>query len=159
MKRKNIVRVLLLAAVLALLAVIWVFSDQPGEVSEGLTVATAMPLAEMAAAAQSEGDAAVLATWYHIFGTIFRKTAHLLEYTLLGLLLGLLARSFSVKAIWIPWAAGTILAAMDEVHQYFVPGRTGLVTDVLLDSAGVLLGICALYIIHKIRRKNHVHDQ
>lgn len=38
-----------------------------------------------------------------------------------------------------------IRAALDEVHQLFVPGRGGMWQDVLLDGCGVLAGIVLAY--------------
>ena len=35
---------------------------------------------------------------------------------------------------------GVAYAMTDEIHQLFVPGRSCQVTDVLIDSAGVLFG-------------------
>ena len=37
-----------------------------------------------------------------------------------------------------------LYAATDEVHQLFVPGRSGQVSDVLLDSAGAIAGLALL---------------
>lgn len=31
---------------------------------------------------------------------------------------------------------GVMYAANDEIHQLFIPGRSGQITDVLIDSAG-----------------------
>lgn len=50
------------------------------------------------------------------------------------------------QSVWwrtapVAWLIATAYAATDEVHQLFVPGRGGQVTDVLLDSAGALLGV------------------
>ena len=45
-----------------------------------------------------------------------------------------------MKAGWA-WVVGTLYAASDEIHQLFVPGRSGQLRDVLLDSAGVAAGI------------------
>lgn len=39
-------------------------------------------------------------------------------------------------------AAGLLYAAGDELHQLFVPGRAGQLRDILIDTAGVLLGTC-----------------
>ena len=66
-----------------------------------------------------------------------RKTAHALEYTLLGFLLMGALNQRKGWAVFI----GVIYAASDEVHQLFVPGRSGQITDVMIDSAGVILGI------------------
>ena len=44
----------------------------------------------------------------------------------------------------VPWAAGTFYAGTDEFHQLFVPGRSGQITDVILDSCGVLTGVLVM---------------
>ena len=41
-------------------------------------------------------------------------------------------------------------AISDEVHQLFVPGRAGQVRDVLIDSAGSLLGIIIIMSFEKL---------
>ena len=52
------------------------------------------------------------------------------------------------------WALATLYAATDEFHQVFVPGRSGKVADVLLDSAGALLGVLLLaLILHAIDKR------
>lgn len=51
------------------------------------------------------------------------------------------------------WALATAYAATDEVHQIFVAGRSGMFTDVLLDSAGVLAGVLLGLLIWHIARK------
>lgn len=39
------------------------------------------------------------------------------------------------------WLLGTIYAITDEIHQYFVPGRACSTLDIVIDSAGVAVGI------------------
>lgn len=73
-----------------------------------------------------------LGTW----DLVVRKAAHLTEYAILGALL--------VRALDRPAAAAALAiayAATDELHQHFVPGRTGAVVDVLIDAVGVVVGI------------------
>ncbi len=73
-----------------------------------------------------------------------RKSAHFLVYAGLGFLLCWSFSSLSWgsrKKIVLAWLTGTFYAATDEFHQLFVPGRSGQLRDVLLDSAGVLTGI------------------
>ena len=41
----------------------------------------------------------------------------------------------------IPLLIGFLYAVSDEIHQHFVPGRAMQARDVLIDTAGVLLGI------------------
>lgn len=87
-----------------------------------------------------------------------RKTAHATEYAILGMLLcGSIyekEKQRRMKTIF-PWIIGTLYAATDEFHQLFVPGRSGQITDVMLDSAGVLVGVFLIYIIwnHTVQKK------
>ena len=85
-----------------------------------------------------------------------RKTAHAAEYAILGILLTATLSSFEKRhyGLW-GWLLGTGYAATDEIHQLFVPGRSGQVTDVMLDSAGCLLGcllLCTIYHLSKLRK-------
>lgn len=75
---------------------------------------------------------------------LIRKIAHFCMYATLGALFVLV--SLRYKRTWsmhllMAWLFGTVYAASDEIHQAFVPGRGPLITDVLLDSIGVLCGI------------------
>lgn len=81
-----------------------------------------------------------------------RKTAHASEYALLGILLVGASLSFnygkiSLSRYKMAWILGTLYAASDEIHQLFVPGRSGQVTDVMIDSTGVLAGVVLSYLI------------
>lgn len=159
MKRILFRRALLWAAVIGLMAVIFAFSAQPGEESDALTAVAAMPIAELLASMQEGATEATVTHLYVLFGTLLRKAAHLTEYALLGALVALLCRSYGLTANWLPALIGIAYAATDEVHQLFVPGRLGMAADVLLDAAGVLLGVYVTHMICRIRRKKHVHDQ
>lgn len=45
------------------------------------------------------------------------------------------------KAALVAWGCAALYAATDEFHQLFVPGRAGLLTDVLIDAAGAAIGL------------------
>ena len=71
---------------------------------------------------------------------VIRKSAHLTEY---GILSALTFRALRGQQEWWKprWAIGAILltaclASIDEIHQTFVPSRTGTWHDVVLDAAG-----------------------
>ena len=68
-----------------------------------------------------------------------RKLAHAAEYAVLGALLLRAVRREAPAA-----ALGIAYALTDEIHQAFVPGRQGRPLDVLIDAAGVLLGVYVL---------------
>lgn len=81
-----------------------------------------------------------------------RKTAHVLEYALLGILIVQVFLSFQkTKGIHmvIYFCMGVGYAVTDEMHQLFVPGRSGQIGDVMIDSTGVLLGVLFSYGIYR----------
>lgn len=93
-----------------------------------------------------------------IIETIFRKLAHFCLYTLGGILILLYINLYKItdnNKVIISWTIGTAYAITDELHQLFVPGRSGEIRDVCLDSLGLITGIILLLIFLKIieRRK------
>ena len=72
-----------------------------------------------------------------------RKASHLTEYAILGALLFRALRADGQR--WnVRWSAAAVtiaaaVASFDELHQTFVPSRTGAFSDVLLDTAGATL--------------------
>jgi VanZ family protein len=67
---------------------------------------------------------------------VLRKIAHAAEFAVLGaLLVRATGRAGSAFAI------GALYAISDEVHQSFVPGRLGSPLDVVIDAAGVAIGV------------------
>jgi len=48
---------------------------------------------------------------------------------------------------------GIEYAALDEIHQLFVADRSGLITDVMIDSIGIALGICIFMFIYQMINK------
>ena len=86
-----------------------------------------------------------------------RKTAHALEYTILGILLFLTYRESFGKSLkssfGLTFLTGTAYAATDEFHQLFVPGRAGMISDVFIDSLGVLFGCILMAVLLKVPRK------
>lgn len=102
-----------------------------------------------------------------------RKAAHFTEFAMLGICLAvnmddLLKSSVSadrpvgsdaVLKKWtrlspaVTWITGTLYAASDEIHQYFVPERACSIIDVCIDSAGVVSGMLLFYAVRHIRER------
>ncbi len=85
---------------------------------------------------------------------IVRKTAHVFEYTVLGLVLysGLGAlMEHNRKVFWAASASGLLTAAIDENIQMFSPGRGPQLSDVGIDFCGVLLGCFLGYLWKRYR--------
>lgn len=85
---------------------------------------------------------------------LVRKMAHFSEFALLGAALRLLFHALRIKwPLFWAWLAGTLYAVSDEVHQMFVDSRGPAVTDVLIDSAGVLTLACLMSLLLMIRKR------
>lgn len=74
---------------------------------------------------------------------IVRKTAHFTAYAALGFCV---SASVGRRKVLSPGSLLTLgicflYACSDELHQYFVPGRACMFTDVLIDTAGALTGM------------------
>ncbi|WP_246596302.1 MULTISPECIES: VanZ family protein [Bacillaceae] len=130
-------------AVVIWMGLIFAFSHQPGgqsaELSSGVTELV-LSTVESILPIEFDRDSV------HY---VIRKGAHFSVYFVLGILvLHALRRSgFSgLRSVLFSLGICVIYAITDEVHQLFIPGRSGEVTDVLIDSAGAGVGIC-LYVI------------
>ena len=85
---------------------------------------------------------------------LVRKAAHMSEYAVLAILLGLTIREYKKE----PWlllalAATAAYAATDEFHQLFVPGRSGQLKDVLIDTAGGAIGLALLALMLYLKNR------
>ena len=85
---------------------------------------------------------------------IIRKCAHVSEFFILSILVINLVSKYNVKHIYfISFIVCVLYASSDEFHQLFVPGRSGLVTDVLIDLIGVVLGLLLVFLIRCFRKE------
>ena len=83
-----------------------------------------------------------------IIETIFRKLAHFCLYTLGGILILLHINLYKItdkNKVIASLIIGTAYAITDELHQLFVPGRSGEIRDVCIDSLGIIIGIILLF--------------
>ena len=81
---------------------------------------------------------------------LLRKTAHFIEFFALGVLLCLLFTRFlhsEMIAGLLSFVAAVLYAVADECHQYFIPGRSASLKDILLDGAGAFCGILLTLLI------------
>lgn len=85
-------------------------------------------------------------------GGLLRKVAHFTEFACLG---GLFTWLFSMlrRPGILALGCGFLAACTDETIQRFVPGRGPSVFDVLIDTAGVAVGIILLLLFLHIKRQ------
>ena len=90
---------------------------------------------------------------------LVRKSAHFTLYFILGLLIISFLKEFglSKKSIIISIIVVLLYAVSDEIHQTFIPGRSGEVLDVLIDTIGGSLSTVLYYLIY--RRNKHEQEK
>lgn len=87
---------------------------------------------------------------------VVRKAAHMTEYAILAVLLYVWInrwRISQVRRACLAAVLAILYACSDEIHQLFVAGRSGRVNDVLIDSAGAILGLALFLFIRKYAYK------
>ena len=73
----------------------------------------------------------------------------------------ILSSDKKVLSVVLFMSLGLFLGSLTEVMQLFIPGRSGKITDVIVDFIGYLLGALLLwlvYIIFKNHKKHHLHE-
>ena len=152
--RRRAARILSLLPVLLIMAVIFFFSAQPVRQSSGTSDGFVVRLIRWFYPDFDALSAVQQGQLRHSLTVFVRKTAHVLEFAALGfaLLLHLRALALPKAPVWA-WLIGALYACSDELHQLFVPGRGPRVSDVAIDSAGLILGIAVFLLCAKLLRK------
>lgn len=137
------------------MTVIFGFSAQPADVSTDTSLRVGMTIGKMSVPDFSKLPKEEQMDYAKKIEFPVRKMAHATEYAILGCLLTKLCLSLSMKKAYMwSWLMGSAYAATDEFHQLFVPGRSGQITDVMLDSVGCLTGCLLIYLILCIVKKH-----
>ena len=130
---------------------IWDNSLQNGGTSDGFSLIFAKWIAPIANKLGFYGNIWAL-------NRSIRKLAHLTEFTILGGVLYVVLRRYIeygtvVKTIGV----GIVIASLDEFIQLFSLGRSSQLSDVLIDTVGIIIGISVVkltyYISHDKRSK------
>lgn len=151
--------VLLHVLVVAWMLVIFCFSAQPADASADLSGSISHLFMRLINFVFCFGwDEATLLEMAYMWDYPIRKLAHMTEFGILAVLIYFLMRyygKFSVtkKKYVDAWLLTVCYACTDEFHQLFVPGRSGNLFDVGVDSTGALLALVCLYIVQKIYMK------
>lgn len=154
--------VMYLPSVCLMIVIFW-FSSQPGEESSAESSQIVHILLHVLEIVQGKAfSAEEVVFWAEKIHTPVRKLAHMTEYAVLSWSLVLPAvlqkgealyeqtadmrRMAWKKPVWAQLVFRNMAvvlgyAATDEFHQLFVEGRSGKVTDVLIDGCGALCGI------------------
>ena len=151
MKKSNnsiALKIFTMALTLGLISFAFIHSSMPADISS----------------IESESVASFLEKILRFFGfnaelteLIVRKFAHFLEFSAIGVALVSTAYSFDRKRPHTYYFQvlffGLFSAVIDEAIQLNVAGRSGQITDVLLDFSGILTGSLLMLAIFAIYRK------
>ena len=123
---------------------IWDNSLQNGGTSDGFSLIFAEWLAPIADKLGFYGNIWAL-------NRIVRKLAHLTEFTILGGVLYVVLRRYIeygtvVKTIVVC----IVIASLDEFIQLFSLGRSSQLSDVLIDTVGIIIGISVVKLTYYI---------
>lgn len=84
---------------------------------------------------------------------IIRKMAHFISYLILSLLL---SNALGPSKFPTTLTICILYAILDEFHQTLIPGRSGNILDILIDTSGAITGTALYNVVHKIiLRKDH----
>ncbi len=148
------------------LAVIFIFSSYPEDESNRQTLLVIDALNTLFGLNLSSGELVENFGFLESIDFFVRKSAHFIEYFILGVLCFMSFRDLRVlfkrqrasqAVIAVLFCA--IYAVSDEIHQLFVKGRYGCVRDVFIDTCGsviaVLICLLVVWTAKKCRRKIH----
>ncbi len=139
------------------MVVVFCFSAQPAEESSEVSGSVAYRLVSLADRLW-EGD---FTEQQRLIYAAFidypvRKAAHMAEFAVLAVLACAFLSSFEKVGRWCYLSAAVftaLYAATDEIHQLFVPGRAGKITDVCIDTIGAVIGLFLLFLCRLVYRR------
>ncbi len=153
--KKNIERIILLILLLGTMTIIFGFSSQDGKesgnISKKITEQIVKRIPQIQEKEQEEKEIII-----NRIEKVIRKIAHFSIYTVVGILVMAFISTYQIKEknrIIISTIIGIIYACSDEIHQSLVPGRSPMITDVMIDTMGVILGILLITTIKLIIQK------
>lgn len=148
---KNKKNILAIISVIVWMIIVFLFSNEVSEESTKTSYKVIDGIIKIVPSINELEDNEKIEISKKIFVPI-RKIAHITLYTLGGILIYnainiVKAEVKNKKKIIISFFIGLTYAITDEIHQIFVPGRAAQITDILIDSLGIIIGIV---IINKI---------
>lgn len=159
---KNIIRYVCLVLSLMIMTLIFIMSHQPAEVSTEQSGGVIEFVAKIIVSDYDELPDTNKQEIINNYQLFVRKAAHFSIYCLLAFLLSGFYTSFEklnrARVYVVAFITTFAFSCSDEIHQYFIPGRSCQISDVLLDSSGAVVGIIMFILltllINKIRGGN-----
>lgn len=152
MKKLNMKQVIGLLLIIIWMIVVFLFSNQQGNASSVTSNKVTKEIIEIMPSTKNLEENKKIEIVKKV-NPIMRKIAHYSIYLVGGILI-IFFISTIVKSegrgVLYSTLIGLIYAITDEIHQMFMDGRTAKVTDVYIDTLGVITGIVIYITIKKI---------
>ena len=134
------------ALVIAWMSFIFYMSAQPGDVSGDISGGVSHLFMQVwNAIFRLDWSEVEILQMAEFWDYPIRKLAHMTEFGILAML------AYWTKGRYMTaWIFTVIYAATDEIHQLFVPGRSGNGFDVCVDAMGALLALLLVWGIPRI---------
>ena len=155
-KKTNIKKILVHVLLIVWMVVIFSFSAQVGDesadLSGGISHLFMTILNQMFRLGWDETRVLEMAG---VWGFPIRKLAHMTEFGILAMLMFIVLKDYvqkhqTKKQYCLTWIGAVCYAATDEIHQLFVPGRSGNVIDVCVDAAGITIALILIYLVRRV---------
>lgn len=143
--RKNIISLL---PALMMMIIIFIFSSKTAVESNGSSTFIASFVLQAKEQLFGVGEPGEREILLELINFIVRKAAHMTEYALLAILLSIHFYTINVSKLkYFLYNIGicVLYAMSDEFHQLFVEGRSGQLSDVFIDTIGIIIGTLIFY--------------
>lgn len=160
-RKKNIIRIVFAILIIMNCIIIFYFSNQVADESSQKSGRIVNFIAQIIPSIRNMSEPEKNIFIQGTLTTIVRKTAHFSIYAMLGILSMNYTATYKEKSLRKNAIIAVIFcifyATTDEIHQYFIPGRSCELRDVCIDTIGSVTGILITYVIyyyHKRRKTN-----
>ena len=151
MTKKKKLRILLTLLIIIWMGVIFCFSNQTGPKSSSSSQSVIYLIGHISLSTDA----------FSFIEFVIRKCAHMFVYFVLSILTMLLMFTYETYPLrfkcFISLLVSFLYACSDELHQFFVGGRSASFRDVLIDSTGACIGILLTLIIYTLIKKAQPH--
>lgn len=147
--KKQQIKIIKIILIIIWMGVVFAFSNQGGTKSSGTSSKVTKVIVNIVTKDKENPDNKTM----ECIEKVVRKCAHYTIYTIGGFLIMNYAYSkeeTKKKKVLGSLLFGVFYASTDELHQYFVPGRSARLFDVGIDTLGVLTGILAYLAVRKL---------
>lgn len=155
----NILRGILIILLILTFIQIFSFSNQNGTESSGIskkvTTAITKNVKKIKSLDKKEQEQVL-----EKIEKVIRKLAHFSIYMVVGILMMLLMSTYQLKQIdriATSLITGMLYASSDEIHQIFIPMRSAMITDVMIDTLGVATGISLVILVLRLRKIKYIN--